>query len=160
MEESKMKTIDDNTLEIITENIQNSLDPNFDMGQAIAYGVLVNNDLTVQMEQIASNGDIYDMIYDNPVLSSQVKNYDFLTFATCGWAAPIAEDNDEYSDLAPSKHPKKRRVRLLVSANTALQFGSSITFNDDLENPIFDYGDAKGSLAEAIADLMQQGIED
>ena len=47
-----MKTIDDDTLEIITESIQNALDPNFDMGQAIAYGVLVNNDLTVQMEQI------------------------------------------------------------------------------------------------------------
>lgn len=155
-----MKTLDDNTLEIITENIQNSLDPNFDMGQAIAYGVLVNNDLTVQMEQIASNGDIYDMLCDNPALSSQVKNYDFLTFATCGWAAPISEDNDEDNNLAPSKHPKKRRVRLLVSANTALQFGNSVTFNDDLENPIYDYGDAKGSLAEAIVDLIKQGVED
>ena len=154
-----MKTIDNDTLEIITENIQNTLDPNFDMGQAIAYGVLVNNDLTVQMEQIASNGDIYDMLYGNPALSSQVKNYDFLTFATCGWAAPIKDGNPDDNDLAPSQHPEKRRVRLLVSANTALQFGNSITFNDDLENPIFDYGDAKGSLAEAIADLMKEGVE-
>jgi hypothetical protein len=154
-----MKTIDNDTLEIITGNIQNTLDPNFDMGQAIAYGVLVNNDLTVQMEQIASNGDIYDMIYNNPALSSQVKNYDFLTFATCGWAAPIKDDNADGNDLPPSQHPEKRRVRLLVSANTALQFGNSITFNDDLENPIYDYGDAKGSLAEAIADLMKEGVE-
>ena len=152
-----MKTIDNDILEIITANIQHSLDPNFDMGQAIAYGVLVNKDLTVQMEQIASYGDIYDMICNNPALSSQVKNYDFLTFATCGWAAPIAEDNDENSDLPPSQHPEKRRVRLLVSANTALQFGSSITFNDDLENPVYDYGDARGALAEAVEQLIISG---
>ena len=155
-----MKTVDDSSLEKITQNINKAVSVDFDKGKAIAYGVLVNSDLNVQIEQIGSDGDIYDMLYDNPVLSSQVKNYDFLTFATCGWAAPIDKDNDEHNDLAPSKHPKKRRVRLLVSANTALQFGSSITFNDDLENPIFDYGDAKGSLAEAIEDLIKQGIED
>jgi hypothetical protein len=160
MEESKMKKVDEDVLKILSEYIHNAIDPDFNMGQAIAYGILVNNDLTVQTEQIASNNDIYDMINDNPALVSQVKNYDFITFATCGWAAPINHDNDEDNDLPPSQHPAKRRVRLLVSANSHLQFASSISFSDDLENPVYDYGDARGALAEAIEDLIKQGIED
>jgi hypothetical protein len=129
------------------------------MGQAIAYGVMVNNNLTVQIEQIASDGDIYDMLYDNPALVAQVKNYDFITIATTGWAAPITDDTDTDNEIAPSKHPKRRRVRLLVSANTHLQFASSISFSDDLENPVYDYGDARGQLAEAVKELMIAGIE-
>jgi hypothetical protein len=154
-----MKKVDENTLKILSEYIHDAVDPNFNMGTAIAYGVMVNNNLTVQMEQIASNGDIYDMLYDNPALTSQVKNYDFITIATTGWAAPIKDGNDEDNDLAPSQHPERRRVRLLVSANSHLQFASSISFSDDIENPVFDYGDARGALAEAVKELIIAGNE-
>lgn len=154
-----MKTVDDSSLEKITENINKAVGIDFNKGKAIAYGVLVNDDLNVQIEQIGSNGDIYDMLNYNSPLANEVKNYDFITFETCGWAAPINHDNDEDNDLPPSQHPQKRRVRLLVSANTSLQFGSSITFNDDLENPVYDYGDARGALAEAIEDFIKQGME-
>jgi hypothetical protein len=99
------------------------------------------------------------MLYDNPALVAQVKNYDFITIATTGWAAPITDDTDTDNEIAPSKHPKRRRVRLLVSANTHLQFASSISFSDDLENPVYDYGDARGALAEAVKELMIAGIE-
>lgn len=154
-----MKTVDDSSLEIITNNINKAVGVDFNKGKAIAYGVLVNNDLNVQIEQIGSNGDIYDMLNDNPSLAAEVKNYDFITIETCGWAAPINNDNDEDNDVPPSQHPQKRRVRLLVSANSSLQFGSSITFNDDLENPVYDYGDARGALAEAIEDFIKKGME-
>jgi len=154
-----MKTVDDNSLEIITQNINKAVGIDFNKGKAIAYGVLVNDDLNVQLEQIGSNGDIYDMLNDNPAIAIQVKNYDFITIESCGWAAPIKDGNDEDNDLAPSQHPQKRRVRLLVSANTSLQFGSSITFNDDLDNPVYDYGNARGALAEAIEDFIKQGME-
>jgi hypothetical protein len=154
-----MKTVDDSSLEKITQNINKAVSVDFDKGKAIAYGVLVNSDLNVQIEQIGSDGDIYDMLNNNPALASQVKNYDFITIETCGWAAPIKDGNDESNDLAPSQHPERRRVRLLVSANTSLQFGSSISFSDDLENPVYDYGDARGALAEAIEDFIKQGME-
>jgi len=154
-----MKTVDDNSLEIITQNINKAVGIDFNKGKAIAYGVLVNDDLNVQLEQIGSNGDVYDMLNDNPAIAIQVKNYDFITIESCGWAAPIKDGNDEDNDLAPSQHPQKRRVRLLVSANTSLQFGSSITFNDDLDNPVYDYGNARGALAEAIEDFIKQGME-
>jgi hypothetical protein len=151
-----MKKVNEDTLKIIAEYIQHTISPNFDTGKALAYGVMVNNNLTVQMEQIASNNDIYDML-ENQSLVSQVKNYDFITLSTCGWAAPINHDNDEGNDIAPSQHPEKRRVRLLVSANTHLQFASSISFQDDLENPVYDYGDARGALAEAVEQLIISG---
>lgn len=154
-----MKKVDENTLKILSEYIHDAVDSDFNMGKAIAYGVMVNNNLTVQMEQIASHGDIYEMLYDNPALTSQVKNYDFITIATTGWAAPIKEENDENSDLAPSEHPERRRVRLLVSANSHLQFASSISFSDDIENPVYDYGDARGALAEAVKELIIAGNE-
>ena len=73
-----MKKVNDDTLKILSEYIHDAVDIDFDMGQAIAYGVMVNNNLTVQIEQIASDGDIYDMLYDNPALVAQVKNYDFI----------------------------------------------------------------------------------
>ncbi len=155
-----MKTVDDSSLEKITENINKAVGIDFNKGKAIAYGVLVNDDLNVQIEQIGSNGDIYDMLNYNSSLVSQVKNYDFITFETCGWAAPIKDGKVDDNDLPPSQHPEKRRVRLLVSANTSLQFGSSISFSDDLENPVYDYGNARGALAEAIEDFIKQGIED
>jgi hypothetical protein len=154
-----MKKVDDDTLKIIADYITDSISTDFSMGKAIAYGVIVNNDLTVQTEQIASDGDIYDMLYDNPALIAQVKNYDFITIATTGWAAPIKEENDENSDLPPSEHPDRRRVRLLVSANSHLQFANCISFSDDLENPVYDYGDARGQLAEAVKELMIAGSE-
>jgi hypothetical protein len=154
-----MKKVDDDTLKIIADYITDSISTDFSMGKAIAYGVMVNNDLTVQTEQIASDGDIYDMLYDNPALIAQVKNYDFITIATTGWAAPIKEENDENSDLPPSEHPDRRRVRLLVSANSHLQFANCISFSDDLENPVYDYGDARGQLAEAVKELMIAGSE-
>lgn len=154
-----MKKVDENTLKILSEYIHDAVDPNFNMGTAIAYGVMVNNNLTVQMEQIASHGDIYEMLYDNPALTSQVKNYDLITIATTGWAAPIKDGKVDDNDLPPSQHPERRRVRLLVSANSHLQFASSISFSDDIENPVYDYGDARGALAEAVKELMIAGNE-
>ena len=100
------------------------------------------------------------MIYDNPALSSQVKNYDFLTFATCGWAAPIKDDISEDEQVAPSQHPEKRRVMLTVNATTDSKIGSIITFQDDPDNQVFDYGDARGSLAEAVLELISCYNED
>ena len=154
-----MKKVDDDTLKIISAYIHDAIDIDFNAGKTMAYGVMVNENLTVQTEQIASDNDIYDMLYDNPALVTQVKNYDFITISTTGWAAPITDDNDENSDLPPSQHPARRRVRLLVSANTHLQFASSISFSDDLENPVYDYGDARGQLAEAVKELMIAGSE-
>ena len=150
-----MKTLDTEQFESIIEKINNQVNYEFDSKFAVVYGVTIDNDLSITIEKIDANGDVYDLIdIDNTTLMDQVNNYDLITLATCGWAAPITSDDDEDNDTAPSQHPQKRRVRLVTSANIFGQAGSSILFKDDLENPVHDYGSAKGSLADAITHLL------
>ena len=150
-----MKTLDNEQFESIIEKINNQVNYEFDSKFAVVYGVTIDNDLSITMEKIDANGDVYDLIdIDNTTLMDQVNNYDLITLATCGSAAPITSDDDEDNDVAPSQHPQKRRVRLVTSANINGQSGSTILFQDDIENPVYDYGNAKGSLADAITHVL------
>jgi hypothetical protein len=75
-----------------------------------------------------------------------------LVCETCGWAAPISEDDEE--DVAPSEHSKKRRVRLTVLATRSKQMVSALVFQDDTDDTVYDYGTAKGTLADALSDTL------
>ena len=150
-----MKTLDEKQFAGIIERINSVVNDEFDSKFAVVYGVIIDNDLSITMEKIDANGDVYDLIdVDNTTLMSQVNNYDIITIATCGWAAPIDDDEDDDNSVAPSQHPKKRRVRLVTSANIDGQAGSTILFQDDIENPVHDYGSAKGTLADAITHVL------
>lgn len=151
-----MKKLTKKQLEKVISNIHEMVPYSPETKSCAAFGILIDNDMNIQFEQIDSGLDIYEMLdVDNEALLNQINDYDMITVATCGWAAPINKENDEYSDLAPSQHPEKRRVRLFSSANTNAQVGSSILFSDDIDNPVYDYGTAKGSMANAIIELMQ-----
>ena len=156
-----MKKLSKKQFVTVVENIHNTVNYSFDSKHCEAFGVLIDKDLNVQIEKIDSSTDIYDMLdTDNDNLLNQINKYDMVSFATNGWAAPIAKDNDdEYSDLAPSQHPEERRVRLLSSANINNQVGSSILFSDDIDSPVYDYGDARGTMANAIIELMDKAKE-
>ena len=150
-----MKTLDKEQFAGIIEKINDKVNFEFDSKFAVVYGVNVDDNLDVTMDKIDANGDVYDLIdVDNTTLMSQVNNYDIITIATCGWAAPIDDDEDDDNSVAPSQHPKKRRVRLVTSANINGQAGSTILFQDDIENPVHDYGSAKGTLADAITHVL------
>ena len=150
-----MKTLDKEQFAGIIEKINDKVNFEFDSKFAVVYGVNVDDNLDVTMDKIDANGDVYDLIdVDNTTLMSQVNNYDIITIATCGWAAPIDDDEDDDNSVAPSQHPKKRRVRLVTSANIDGQAGSTILFQDDIENPVHDYGSAKGTLADAITHVL------
>jgi hypothetical protein len=150
-----MKTLEEKQFAGIIEKINSAVNYEFDSKFAVVYGVIIDKDLSITMEKIDAAGDVYDLIdVDNTTLMSQVNNYDMITIATCGWAAPITSDDDEDNDVAPSQHPQKRRVRLVTSANINGQSGSTILFQDDIENPVYDYGNAKGSLADAITHVL------
>jgi hypothetical protein len=152
-----MKKLSKKQFVTVVENIHNTVNYAFDSKHCEAFGVLIDKELNVQIEKIDSSSDIYDMLdTDNDELLSQINNYDMISFATNGWAAPVAKDDDEYSDLPPSQHPQKRRVRLLSSANIHDQVGSSILFSDDIDSPVYDYGDARGTMATAIIELMDK----
>ena len=156
-----MKKLTKKQLEKVISNIHETVPYSPETKSCAAFGILFDKDLNVQIEKIDSSTDIYDMLdTDNDNLLNQINKYDMVSFATNGWAAPIAKDNDdEYSDLAPSQHPEKRRVRLLSSANINNQVGSSILFSDDIDSPVYDYGDARGTMANAIIELMDKAKE-
>ena len=149
-----MKTLTNNQFELIVQEIQNQIDYEFDSKFAKVFGIMLNDNLDIQFEPIKTGADVYDLINDSPEVFAAVNEYDLITIATCGWASPLDKDNDENNKIAPSQHPERRRVRLLTTANTNSQFGSSISFEDTPDEPVFDYDNARGALADAIMELI------
>ncbi|MFZ9696236.1 MAG: hypothetical protein ACO3C5_01235 [Ilumatobacteraceae bacterium] len=129
----------------IHESIAEGVDP-FDLSRARLYGVNVRGE-ELQLSFVLEHGDIYQLL-DTPETAC-ARMFDAAALVTCGWAAPIAEGEDEPSG-APSEHPERRRVRLVVVVADA-GVASVLRFRDDAENPILDAGEARGPLATAVA---------
>lgn len=106
-----------------------------------------------KIKSVKENGDVYDMLDDFDTLES-IKDCASFTILTAGWAAPINETNDA---MPPSMHPEKRRVRLIVHA-TEFGVASVMRFKDNANEIVTDDGKARGSLAEAVMDLMDKKI--
>ena len=100
---------------------------------------------------VGEHGDVYEML-DSVEAQAVALMSDAVVVHTNGWASPIA-DGDEYEGVRPSEHPQRRRVRLLVVAKAG-ETASVIRFTDDWANPIFDEGQATGSLADAVQSLF------
>jgi len=148
-----METLTQEEFEQIVQTISKEMPADYDMCKAIMYGVKLDDNKQITFDQISENGDVYEML--NPFNTVwKMKGYNFFTIVTCGWAAPINEEENEYSDLPPSQHPARRRDKLTVNATTDNKVGSCISFKDDQENADFDYGDARGDLADAILELI------
>jgi hypothetical protein len=101
---------------------------------------------------VGEHGDVYEML-DSVEAQAVALMSDAVVISTCGWAAPIADDDDPEAGVAPSQHPERRRVRLLVCAN-GTDTASVLRFTDDWDNPVFDEGQARGSLADAVNSLF------
>lgn len=154
-----MKTISSSDFEKVVENVHNNIPYGFDSNEARIYGVFILENNEIQYEQIGSSPDIYDLIFDLTNNPDEIKSYDMFTIGTCGWAAPIKDDEDTDEMMAPSRHPERRRVRLLSNTHSTGLVGSSIQFQDDIDSPVFDYGDAKGALQEAILELFNKAFK-
>jgi len=151
-----MKALNQRQFQAIVKKMPKALKPNFSAKTATMFGVMINDKNEIQFEQISSNADIYDMLdKSNTEVIEQVQNYDLITIQTNGWAAPIDHDNDENNQIAPSQHKEKRRVALLITANTNYQIGNTIIFQDDPDNPEFDWGNAQGQLNEALLEFLE-----
>lgn len=122
-----------------------------DNREAILYGLFSTDHTTLtenDIVRITSHRDVYDLL-DSDIAKFTAQNTQAIIVETCGWAAPTDSDFDG----APSEHPDRRRVRLLVIASPD-GVASALRFSDDWENPIFDAGQAKGSLADAVQSLF------
>ena len=128
----------------------------FDLSKARLYGITVvdpdgipdNTDGALRITFLAEHGDVYELL-EAPT-SAISKMFDAAVVLTCGWAAPI--DDEEPCDLAPSAHPRRRRVRLVVTVSDE-GVASVLRFADTPDEVITDDGAARGSLADAVNSL-------
>ena len=118
----------------------------FELSTARLYGINFRGD-DLQLSFVLENGDIYTLL-EVPE-SACARMFDAAALVTCGWAAPLAGDANEPSG-APSEHPERRRVRLVIVVGDA-GVASVLRFRDDPDTPILDAGEARGPLAEAVA---------
>jgi hypothetical protein len=109
------------------------------------------SDEGVDYEIIRTNGDIYDLLDSRTTLKKAKEGqYHLLAVLTGGWAAP----NDDL-DVAPSEHPERKRVRMTLVGNSAIQYGSILTIDGQPED-MYDNMKASGSLAESFTDFMER----
>ena len=135
------------------ELINNALKFDINQDSATAYGLHHDGD-SLKCEVITRSADVYDLIsslsdYEN------VNSFDYLSIITWGWAAPLNSNGEV--DVAPSKHPQKRRVQLIISGSSSEKglVGSILNFSDEPDSPVFDFGDATGSLSDAFTDFFK-----
>ena len=107
------------------------------------------------LKKLCENKDVYELL-DSPKTLTAIEDANKFVVLTCGWAAPIDSDITD-NDVAPSQHPERRRVRLVVAVDTA-GVASVLRFENKPTEIVTDEGDAKGSLADAVMDLMNKKI--
>jgi len=135
--------------------------PGFDLKRARLYGINVvdpngveqQNDGALRISFLAEHGDVYELLESRG--SAIARMFDAAAVLTCGWAAPVDDEGED--DLPPSVHPRRRRVRLVVVVGDA-GVGSVLRFADTPDEIVTDPGNARGSLADAVARLWRDEI--
>ncbi len=105
------------------------------------------------LEVVSVHKDVYEGLDAIGTLANDpvMHRMKFLGIDTCGWAAPVTDDDLEQP---PSVHPNRRRVRLVTLVDRNLQAGSALGFKDEPDEIITDEGTARGSLADSLKDAM------
>ena len=144
------------TAEKTEQKIHELLKGEFDLPKAVIYSVKTKSSSELEVVKRHDNGDVYDLLSDDYTLSV-AKNSEYIAILTCGWASPVNPDQDENDDemVAPSQHPQRRRVRLVVLASRK-GVASVLRFSDTPDETVTDEGQARGSLADAVKNLFEQ----
>ncbi|MGA1654152.1 MAG: hypothetical protein ACO384_06685, partial [Ilumatobacteraceae bacterium] len=147
----------------VESSLHSSLD-GFDLPRARLYGVSIvdadgvrsNHNGALRISFLAEHGDVYELL-DAPS-SAIARMFDAAVVLTCGWAAPIDRDespaDEDSSEVPPSQHPQRRRVRLVVSVCDN-GVASVLRFADTPDDIVTDAGSARGSLADAVNNLWR-----
>jgi len=137
------------TVATSSEGIIHTQKLGFSIGEAqlLAIECLSDNNASVQdITTVSSNRDVYDLLEGDDV-AQVLDTHSYLGVITCGWAAPTTKDKE--LEGAPSEHPDRRRVRLMLVANRSEVF-SVLRFEDNPDEVVTDDGKATGSLADAL----------
>lgn len=154
-----MKTISEDKFPEFITKIAEKTDYEYDSEFAELFGVKIIGD-DFESFRIHADRDVYDLLdSDNIELLVRASEYDYITVGTCGWAAPINNNISDDNDLPPSQHPQRTRVKIFCTSNTK-QIGSSVLFRDKKDQePTNDFGNAKGSLADAFKSFITQSFK-
>ena len=144
------------TAEKTEQRIHEMLGEAFDLPKAVIYSVKTKPSNELEVVKRHDCGDVYDLLSDEYTLSV-TKNSEYIAVLTCGWAAPLDTEQDENDDdiVAPSQHPLRRRVRLMVLASRN-GVASVLRFSDSPNETVTDNGKAQGTLADAVLKLFAQ----
>ena len=126
-------------------------DDQFRLKSSRLYGVTITDDDEAKLTLISKHADVYELL--ERASRKVAKSYDFTAVVTTGWAAPLLPDG-EVAPIQPSKHPEKRRVRLVIVASP-VDVVSVLRFADEPDDTITDEGGATGSLNDAIRNFMR-----
>ena len=124
----------------------------FDSGRAALFSVKIVKGEVKDLVREMESPDVYHLL-ESSTARKVMKDSKTVMVATCGWAAPIGDDA-ELDELAPSQHPRRRRVRLMSLVDSK-GVASVLRFKDEPDNIIEDNGVAQGSLAEALLELRK-----
>ena len=135
----------------VEDSLHGSLD-GFELRRARLYGITVvdptavreHADGALRITFLAEHADVYELL-DSPA-GAAVRAFDAAVVLTSGWAAPVDEGAPE---TPPSRHPGRRRVRLVVVVCDG-GVGSVLRFADAPDDVVADSGSAHGSLADAV----------
>ena len=105
------------------------------------------------IRSLGKYGDVYEGLEKIGEQHTLASEETAVVCQTCGWASPIEGEPTE-NDVPPSQHPKKRRVRLTVVATRSKQMVSSLVFADTPDEYVYDFGKARGSLADALKEAL------
>ena len=137
--------------EITEMLISEQLKGQFDLKRAMFFAINETDD-GVALVLAGEHGDIYDLL-DSDDSRAVAKVSDYIAVITSGWAAPLPTSDSDDAEVAPSQHPERRRVRLMVFASKD-GCASVMRFSDAPDETITDDGKAQGALADAIMDLF------
>lgn len=96
-----------------------------------------------------SGKDIYALLATR-TLAQTLHYNDYAVVVTCGWASQNMD-----SDLPPSQQKDRKRVRLIVVTDKNGVMSSVIRIQGN-DEPVFDDGEASGSLADAIKEAVKR----
>ena len=141
-------------LRFVAEQFEKSVQSvtGFDLKQAQLVGIELTNasneyNPTIASQPLDASGDVYELL-DTTMVADALQAYGYASVITCGWAAPLTDDA-ETNEVAPSKHPKRRRVRLVLVTD-GIGITSVLRFSDTQDETMIDEGQATGSLADAL----------
>lgn len=106
-----------------------------------------------RIDIVIESGDVYQALDTAAPLIPHTATR--LAIVTCGWAAPTDGDGD---NIAPSLHPKRQRVALVSIHDITTGNTVSVVRFAAKRNVAIDYGDARGTLADAITNLARETL--